>query len=314
MRTPLVARYLIILNLFLLLSSAFNPAGASQVVTDATRQWAQQAVSQEASQDFKPAANTIAVLYFQNRSRQPQLDFLQMGMTVMLITDLAKIERVQVVERTHLQALVQELKLGASGIVTQQTAPRVGRLLGARFLVGGDISKAPANTIKIGSDVLDVPQKNILGRPASSGPLTDLLRMEKELLFEIIDLLQLELTEAEIEALRKPVTFDIKALRYLIHGIQSSDSGNYAQAAGFYQQALKIDPELEPAQSAIRELKTLKLIGPGPGSAVLLYDLRKRVSVNRSPIPDQITKRRHSEPASVLGPGGPSAADVRIQW
>ncbi len=310
MRMRWVAPYVTLLSVMVLLLSSY-PACAAQVVSDDIHQWARQAVADETSLDFRPTANTVAVLYFHNRTRQSELDFLQKGMAVMLTSDLAKLQDVQVVERTRLQALVQEMQLDASGLAAKETAPRVGRLLGARYLVGGTLNAGTTDTFSIDSDLLNVPQNGVVGSPSGSGTLEKLLHMEKELLFEIIRLLRLELTEAQKEALRKPITTDIKALMLLVQGIESSDNGAYEQAADSYRKALKLDPALEPARSAISELMALGLIG---GSDALLRNLRKRVSVNQGPIPDQITKRRHSEPASVLGPGGSSTADVQVRW
>jgi TolB-like protein len=316
MRKHSVLSHSIALAVTLFLLSGMGQAQAAQVVTDNIRQWAHQALSDEAALDFKPAANTVAVLYFKNQTKRSELDFLQKGMSVMLITDLAKLKDVQVVERTHLQALVQEMQMGSSGIVAADTAPRVGRLLGARYLVGGDLNTVQTDAIRIDSSLLNVPQNGILGNPTSSGGMEALLSMEKEILFELVRLLRIDLTEAQKAELRKPITTNIKALMFLVQGIQSSDQGDYAQAAEFYERALKLDPGLEQAESALTELRDLKLISPDPGTEALLRDLRNRVSVNRGPIPDQITKRRNSEPASVPGPGGTGTqpANVRVGW
>ncbi len=314
MREHFVSSHNIVLAVILFLLFSIGRAHGNQVVTDTIRQWAHQALNNEASLDFKPAANTVAVLYFHNQTKHANLDFLQKGMAVMLITDLGKLQDVQVVERTHLQALVQEMQMGTSGIVAAATAPRLGRLLGARYLVGGDLNTIQADTISIDSNLLNVPQNGILGSPSSTGNMDALLRMEKEILFELVRLLRIDLTEAQKEQLRKPITTNIKALMFLVQGIQSSDQGAYTQAADFYERALKLDPGFEPAESAITELRNLKLISPGPGTDALLRDLRNRVSVNRGPVPDQITKRRNSEPAGVLGPGGAQPAEVQVRW
>lgn len=294
--------------------SAVGQAHAGQVVTDAVKQWAHRVVSREASLDFKPEANTVAVLYFQNNSNQANLDFLQQGMAIMLITDLAKLPEIQVVERTRLQALTQEIQMGSSGIVAADSAPRMGRLLGARYLVGGDINAGRTDTIDVQSNLLEVPRDGVLGSPSGSGKFDAIIKMEKEILFELIRLLHIELSEAQKEELSQPITTDIKALKFLVQGVRSSDQGDYERAAEFYQRALKLDPGLVPARSAILELGELKLLPAGRGTAALLRNLRNRVSVNRGPIPDQVTKRRNSEPASVLGPAGTQPTDVRVQW
>src|SRR5688572_24780539 len=57
---------------------------------------------------------TVAVLYFDNNSADPQYDVLQKGLADMLVTDLSQVESLQVVEREKLQQLVDELKLQRS--------------------------------------------------------------------------------------------------------------------------------------------------------------------------------------------------------
>ena len=120
---------------------AIASASAGQVVTEKERHWARQALAQEAALDAaRMPDNSISVLYFSNSTGKPDLDALQKGLAYMLATDLSTIKGLLVVERVKLQALVEEMDLGVSGLVEADSAPRVGRLLGARFLVSGDLS------------------------------------------------------------------------------------------------------------------------------------------------------------------------------
>lgn len=82
------------------------------------------------------APHTVAVLYFDNGG-DAQYDALKVGLTQMLINDLVGTPEVKVVERTDLQAILDELKLGHSAVTDPKTAARVGRLLGAEWLVLG---------------------------------------------------------------------------------------------------------------------------------------------------------------------------------
>lgn len=81
---------------------------------------------------------TVAVLYFENRG-QPELEPLKVGLTQMLISDLqpGAGQSYTVVERTRLQEILDELELGHSGVVDPDTAAKVGKLLGAEWLVLG---------------------------------------------------------------------------------------------------------------------------------------------------------------------------------
>ncbi|MEN6472543.1 MAG: CsgG/HfaB family protein, partial [Syntrophaceae bacterium] len=202
-----------------------RPVWAGQVVTDDDRRWAKNALAQE--QAIQPAPNTLAVLYFHNRTGQPQLDPLQKGFACMLMTDLAAVENLHLVERARLQALVEELDLGATGLVERQTAPRVGKLLGASYLVGGDLSAPGAETIGIDANLLEVSDQRTLGQPVTQGRLAQIFDLEKKILFDLIELLKIRLTPQQRERLEQPLTRNYQALLLLSSGLEASDRGNY---------------------------------------------------------------------------------------
>jgi hypothetical protein len=114
--------------------------------------------------------------------------------------------------------------------------------------------------------------------------------------------------------LRKPLTTNIKALKLLIQGIEKSDAQAYDQASDYYHDALKLDPRLTPAQTALIEIQHLGFRRKRLRTRFMLNSLHKRVSVNTGPVPGQITRRAYSEPVSVQGPAGGGTADVRVQW
>lgn len=298
-------RPLLFLMVFLI-GLAAGPARAGQVVTDDLRQWAREAIARESALKSQAATNTVSILYFENQTRRPELDPLQKGLTLMLITDLSKIETLQVVERTRIQALLDELALGASGLVDKVAAPRVGRLLGAAYLVGGRLAPADQTGLRIDSDLVRVSRQDTLGQPTSAGPFDELLRMEKEILFEIVRLLQLELSPAQIEELRKPLTTDLKALMAWFQGVSLSDQQKYTQAAEAYQKAIDADPAFKPATDALEELRVLNLVARPLDTIEVLERLRQKVSVTERPEPDEIFKREH--PAEV------QRSNVNIRW
>jgi TolB-like protein len=260
-------------------------ARAGQVVTDDIREWAKQAVKNEKSMESVTSANTVAVLYFRNVSGREALAPLQKGLSLMLITDLSIVKNLQVVERAKLQALTEEIGLGASGLVEQGTAPRVGKLLGARRLVGGDIAGAAQERIHVQSTLLDVQSTALIGRPSSEGILDELFRMEKDLLFDIVKLLKIEVTP-ELEAkLRKPCSRRTDALLALFTGVDASDQKDYEKAAESYRKALELDSNICAANDALDELQLLGLISGKKRSGALLRSLRDSTSLSNQLTP-----------------------------
>jgi len=86
----------------------------------------------------------IAVLQFDNKVNKRWWDRswnIEDRLTEMVITELMKTNRFIVIERGSLNEVLSEQDLGDSGRVRQETAARVGEVLGAQVLVKGAITE-----------------------------------------------------------------------------------------------------------------------------------------------------------------------------
>ncbi len=88
----------------------------------------------------------VAVLYFDVHSNDPELNLLNKGLAEMMITDLANAGQVRVVDRLRLEEIMAEQKLQASKAFDQETAVKVGKLLGAKYLVAGSVLQTRKGT------------------------------------------------------------------------------------------------------------------------------------------------------------------------
>ncbi|MDD2734854.1 MAG: CsgG/HfaB family protein [Desulfuromonadaceae bacterium] len=244
----------VVLALLMCVVSVPKTHAAGQVVTQETRDWAKKTIENEKTVAVAPTQNAMVILYFLNRTGRAELDPLQKGMTLMLLTDLSQVPNLQFVERIKLQALAEELGLGSSGLVDQTTAPRVGKLVGARFISGGDFVGGKEARFDTQSRLLDVTSSEISAQFSLSGTLDEILATEKELVFKIVDTLKISLKPEEVAAIRKPCSNSVKALDSLFRGVDASDRGEYQQAGELYSEALKIDPDICAAAAALQEL------------------------------------------------------------
>ncbi|HLP18235.1 MAG TPA: CsgG/HfaB family protein [Bacteroidota bacterium] len=94
----------------------------------------------------------IAISRFEDRSGHGYHGIGQ-GVADMLATVLVKSGKFMVMERQELDNVIAEQKLGESGLVTAETAPKVGKLLGVELLVVGSISEFGTKENKIGGGV-----------------------------------------------------------------------------------------------------------------------------------------------------------------
>lgn len=75
------------------------------------------------------------------------------GVADMLATALVKTKKFMVIERKEIDKVIEEQKLGLSGMVTAETAPAVGKLLGVDLLVVGSVSELGTSKRDIGGGI-----------------------------------------------------------------------------------------------------------------------------------------------------------------
>ena len=104
---------------------------------------------------------TIAVVDFANTKKDPGLDYLIKGIPESLITYLGKRGQVHIVERSRMEAALEEMKLGMSGIVDEQTAVEVGRAVGATAVMVGSFLQI-GDRIRINTRLIEVVSSKII--------------------------------------------------------------------------------------------------------------------------------------------------------
>ena len=96
-----------------------------------------------------PVGSSFAVINIESLS-----DDLSLHIIGLLETGLVHSERLQIVSRQRIQTVMDEQNFGMSGYVDDNTAQRIGRLLGARFVLTGEIIK-PENRYFLNIQVLE---------------------------------------------------------------------------------------------------------------------------------------------------------------
>ncbi|NUN69591.1 MAG: hypothetical protein HUU02_07750 [Bacteroidetes bacterium] len=204
--------------------------------------------------------NTIAILYFENKGQKADLNPLQKGLAEMVITDLAKVKSLKVVERIRLHEMMQEMNLGESDLVDQRTAPRLGKLLGAYRLVKGSFFELTGDKINIDAFVARTRTGELDVTTNITGSMQDFFRMEKDLVFKIIADLKITLTDEERASIMEIPTENFFAFLQYSRGLDYEDRGLYTQAYQAYSQAASSDPNFSQAKSSASSAKKVEQI------------------------------------------------------
>ncbi len=250
------------------------PQYLTLLVAEENRRLAKDAVQREKT--VGPGdPKTVAVTYYQNLG-SPELLPLQKGLAALLIDDLSKVKELKVVERGRLQALLDEMKLGGSGLVDEKTAPKVGRLLGAGKVTAGSYvdqqGQEGEQRMKMASVVAESTTAAILSDRQTDGALGEFFEMEKALAFaHLKDLGYDENRLKELGAfaeIEKPQTKSMKAIVAFSNGLDAKDRRDYPAAREGFEEALREDEDFALAKKELLALPLLALTAGGIAAAV----------------------------------------------
>ena len=199
----------------------------------------------------------IAVLPIHNGGSYGQskedFDALEQGLAAMLMSELAVNPAARVVERQQLQRLIEEQNLGASGRVEEATAARIGKLVGARYVVKGTFVDF------YGDFRLDLHLVN-----GETGEVVKTVseRMRRDHLFDIIKAAaQRLMKETNLPPLsqgtqqqRMNRQIPTEALTFYSKGLLYQDRGDRQRAAEMFQKAIDVFPEYAEARDGLQRL------------------------------------------------------------
>ena len=207
----------------------------------------------------QPDPATVGVFPFLYEGADPDWAPLALALPEMLATDLGVTGRLRVLERIHVQALLDEMALGASGRVDEATAARSGRLLGSGHIVQGRFHIEDGSRIGVDAAVVEVREPGL----ERVDPLSDedaveqLFALEKRLALDLHAELGVELTPAERERVNERQTESVQALLAFGRGIAAENAGDYGQAREHFDAASSIDPGFALAQAHGRRMAAL---------------------------------------------------------
>ena len=212
--------------------------------------------AQGRGQDVRPG---VAVMPFDNSGSYGQekenFDGLQRGIAGMLISELAANPAARVVERDEIQKLVEEQNLGASGRVDPQTASRLGKRVGARYVITGTFIDFYGD-FRLDARLINVETGEIVKVESD--------RLQRDHLFDIIRTVATRLTkDANLPPLPKQASdqrmnrqIPTEALTFYSKALLYQDRGQKDKAVEMYQRALAVLPEYTEAQQGLQRVKS----------------------------------------------------------
>jgi TolB-like protein len=229
------------------------------------------------------AATTIVVLDFINRSQGDGHDWLGRGLADMAITDLSASNRLTVVDRRRAREIAREFELAAAGALDEESAPQVGKIAKAQWVLFGTFS-CRDDQLSIEALLIDATTQQTLRIEQVEGPLKTVFDLEQTLLGTVLDKLDVPMTEEERRRVKLLKTSSLPAFEHYSRSLGLFDRGQWYDALCEARLARQADSDYLKAAAWVAQL--FHEVGE-PEHALVEY--RRLVELDRDDgLPDEV--------------------------
>jgi TolB-like protein len=213
--------------------------------------------SSAAAQDTRPG---IAVLPFENGGSYGQdkenFEALQKGIPAMLISELSKNPGARLVDRSQTQEILKEQDLGKEGRVDANTAAKVGKIVGARYVIMGSFIDFYGK-FRVDARIVNVETSEIMKVVTNDPSLQkreDLFKIIQSVSDKIMTDTKLPPLPSEVAKAAKSRVVPTEALTYYSRALLYQDRGDNAKAAEYYKRAIDVFPDYAEAQEGLKKV------------------------------------------------------------
>ncbi len=190
-----------------------------------------------------PSEKSVAVLYFENLSREKDDEYLRDGVTEDIITELSKIKGFKVFSRPTVLAFRDK----------PVTPVQIGQQLGAACVLTGSLRRA-GSRLRITTQLVDAKTDSPLWSERYDRQMEDVFELQDEIARKIAEALRITLSPQEQEALAAKPTEDLEAYDLYLRGknfVRRLSRQDLESALQLFDNAVARDPDFALAHAAI---------------------------------------------------------------
>lgn len=203
----------------------------------------------------------VAVMRFENagshggNAESENFEALEVGLQVMLNTELSQNGALRIVERADIQALLREQELATEGRVDASQAADIGRLVGARYMVMGSFVDI-FEQVRMDARIVDVETGELLRARGVQDRREEIYSILLELSQAITEGLELPELDPQVAEERRDREVPAEAVSLYSRALVLEDLGRTAQARELLQRVADDFPDYVEAQERLQQLPT----------------------------------------------------------
>jgi adenylate cyclase len=191
---------------------------------------------------------SIAVLPFDNLSRDPDNAYFVEGIQDEILTRLAKIADLKVIARSSTQRFQNKGDL-----------PQIAQQLGVAHLLEGSVQKVN-DQVRVNVQLIKAANEAHLWAEVYDRKLTDIFAVESEIAKTIADTLQAKLTGSEQQIIAARPTENAEAHQLYLKGRffwNKRTANDLKKSIDYFNQAIAVDPNYAPAYAGVADAYVL---------------------------------------------------------
>ena len=188
----------------------------------------------------------VGVLDFSNLTGSREHDWVCEGFTSAICAKLSRVVELSVLDRRILNQLRGLDQLEKNNLL-QVEATELGKLSGLDFLVIGSVQSSGVLgqkniPLRVHARLVDTQRGIIHQAILLDGTMENMFDLQYQIAKQFVDLANIEISVAEINAMKNEATLSLEAYRFFNLGMLAKKDKNYSQAIKYFEQAMARHP------------------------------------------------------------------------
>ena len=196
-----------------------------------------------AAEPWAPTRAALAVLPFDNLTRDPQQEYFAEGMVEEIVTGLSRIKWLFVISRNS-TSIYKDRPIEVTAI---------GRELGVRYLLQGSVRRS-GDHVRVTGRLIDAPTGALVWADRYEAPWGDIFSLQDEMTMSVIGAVEPTLRKAEVERVRRKRPDSLDAYELFLRALPLATTAmpeDADMALRFLDEAIRLEPDYAAAHGIL---------------------------------------------------------------